>query len=230
MRKGIPCNETRYINADRRDRIHYDFVSDDGNTPSSCTVRLGDTDPATGEPITDVTFFRDYHRFRDHQVMKNLAAVRPAFTPEEKEDRRRRRDAFIAAYTAEHGCPPSGAAVYDYLDRTEAERYLLSMDALVNPKGESLLDRMPAFSVPSFADAVESPMLQALREVAASLTGRKAEVYEAMLRRADGDKDRVRFTDIAKKWGVSPKQITKDQQKIMRMVRKRAQELQEEEE
>ena len=70
---------------------------------------------------------------------------------------------------------------------------------------------------------VEIPLqLQALREVAASLTGRRAEVYEAMILRAAGGKERIRFSEIARKWGVSPKQITKDQEKIMEMVRRRA--------
>ena len=54
---------------------------------------------------------------------------------------------------------------------------------------------------------------------------RKAEVLEAMLQRAAGGKVRLRFSDIAEKWGVSPKQITKDQEKIMEMVRRRAEEL-----
>ncbi len=75
----------------------------------------------------------------------------------------------------------------------------------------------------------ESVELQALREVGAALTGRKAEVYEAMLQREAGGKERLRFVDIAHKWNVSLKQITKDQEKIAAMVRKRAEEIRREE-
>lgn len=47
-----------------------------------------------------------------------------------------------------------------------------------------------------------------------------------MIQRAAGSQVRLRFSEIAKRWGVAPKQINKDQQKIMEMVRKRAKELQ----
>ena len=45
MKKGIRCNETRHDSREGRDRIRYQFLSDDGITPSSCTVQLGDVDP-----------------------------------------------------------------------------------------------------------------------------------------------------------------------------------------
>lgn len=228
MKNGIRCNETRYVNGADRDRIRYEFLSEDGVTPSSCVVRLGDMDPRTGEKITDLTFFREYHRLVDHQVMKNLAAVRPGYTPAEKLRRQQRKEELIAAFTAEHGYAPSRSDVLWWLDQEEPERYHLSLDSLVDEEtGSDDLDRHAAFGVP-FADE-ESPALQALREVAAGLSGRRAEVYEAMLQRAAGGRVRVRFSDIARKWGVSPKQITKDQEKIMELVRRRAAELREEE-
>ena len=83
MKKGIRCNETRFTNGDQRDRIQVEFVTDDGNTPSSCTVSIGDVDPVTGEKITDVTFFREYYRVVDHQVHKNLYSESRDHTKEE---------------------------------------------------------------------------------------------------------------------------------------------------
>ena len=50
MKNGIPCNETRFTNGKDRNRIVYQFVADDGVTPSTCTIRIGDKDPLTGEP------------------------------------------------------------------------------------------------------------------------------------------------------------------------------------
>jgi len=226
MKKGIRCNETRYVNGADRDRIRYEFLSEDGAVPSSCTVFLGDTDPLTGEEITDVTFFREYHRLVDHQVRKNLSAVRRDYSPAEKALRKRRKEEYATAFTAEHGYAPSRSDVLYYLDQSEPERYHLSLDSLVDEEtGGDDLERHAFFSVPSFADAEESVQMQALREVAAGLSGRKAEVYEAMIQRAAGGQARLRFSDIAKKWGVAPKQITKDQQRIMDMVRRRAAEL-----
>ena len=98
MKKGIRCNETRFTNGEDRDRIRYEFLSDDGNTPSSCTVRLGDIDSLTGEPVTDVTFFREYYRLVDHQVHKNLQAARRDSTQEQKVRCERERKAYTEAF------------------------------------------------------------------------------------------------------------------------------------
>ena len=227
MKKGIRCNETHYTNGIDRTRITYEFLSDDGNTPASCTVRLGDLDPISGERITDLSFFKEYYRLVDHEVMRNVQAARPDYTSSEKVRRKKLREAFIEEFTMDHGYAPSMADVLDVMDHQEQERYHLSLDALTDKEtGRNNTDRHMAFSVPFSAEADESVCMQALREVAASLTGRKAEVYQAMIQRAAGSQMRLRFSEIAKRWGVAPKQINKDQQKIMEMVRKRAKELQ----
>ncbi|MBR0514947.1 MAG: hypothetical protein IJK06_11955 [Clostridia bacterium] len=49
------------------------------------------------------------------------------------------------------------------------------------------------------------------------------------MKRNEGRPYRSRFVDIAHKWNVSLKQITKDQAKIAAMVRKRAEEIRREE-
>ena len=60
--------------------------------------------------------------------------------------------------------------------------------------------------------------IEALREVAEALPQRLREVYEAMLERAAGGADRITFTDIARKYKVSPNQIKKDRQKIEKII------------
>ena len=229
MKKGIRCNETRYISGDNRDRIRYEFVTEDGVTPSSCVVRLGDTDPRTGEKITDLTFFQEYHKLVDHQVMKNNDAMRPGYTSAEKARRMQRKEAIIAAFVMEHGYAPSTSDVLWWLEGEEPERYNLPLDCLVDEEdGSDDLNRHAEFSIPFEEEEEEPAGLQALREVASELTGRKAEVYEAMIQRAAGGQVRVRFSEIARKWGVSPKQINKDQEWIKERVRKRAREMMEE--
>ncbi len=65
---GIPCNDYRHISKAKKNRITYRFVTNDGITPSACTVRLGDTDPLTGQSISDKEFFMDYFRMVDHEI------------------------------------------------------------------------------------------------------------------------------------------------------------------
>lgn len=230
MKKGIRCNELRFTNGEDRMRIRYEFVSDDGVTPSSCTVRLGDTDPVSGEAVTDVTFFREYYRLVDHQVHKNLSAERRGLTKEEKVWREMEKMAFAEAFEKEWGYAPSRDDILYHLEQGEPNRWNLSMQSCVNREtGESTVDYMTEFSVPAETAREETVEEQALREVAESLTGRKAEVYEAMIQRAAGGKERVMFSEIARKWGVAQAQISKDQRRIMEMVRKRAEEIREEE-
>ena len=76
MKNGIPCNDWYYTVKNRKNRITFRFVTEDGNTPSSCTVRVGDTDPLTGEPVSDPELFREYYRLVDHQLYVNNKETR----------------------------------------------------------------------------------------------------------------------------------------------------------
>ncbi|QTE74009.1 hypothetical protein JS518_14115 [Clostridiales bacterium FE2010] len=227
MKKGIRCNEVRFTNGDKRDRIKFEFVSDDGVTPSSCTVCVGDIDPMTGEKITDVTFFREYYRVVDHEVHQNLKAEKREYTQEEKKRRERERKRYIAAFVRRFGYAPSKDNVRLHLELLEEERQNLSVEVYISQEsGEDMKERHPEMSMSMDLEEEEPMELQALREVVAELTGRKAEVYEAMVQRAAGGKERLRFSDIARRWGVAPKQITKDQVKIKDMIKKKLLELQ----
>ena len=172
---GIPCNEYYHTVKARKDRIEFRFVNTDRNTPSECTVRLGDTDPMTGKVITDVGFFREYHKLADHQIYIN---------GKETKDR-------------------------------------LCLEGLLNDNGDSELEKKKSFSVPAydpFADD-EQDDIRCLREIAASLTGRLADVYEALIIKYAGGKEKITFTSLAEKWGVSVTQIGFDRDKIFRMIR-----------
>ena len=233
MKKGIRCNETRYTNGKDRNRICYEFVSDDGVTPSSFSFGIGDTDPLTGERFTNVTILQEYYKVVDHEVRTNQQAAQSGsldLTPAQKARRDKLKQEYIEAFTAEHGYAPSKDDVRYWLEQQEVERWHLSLDTILDDEnGSDDLERHAAFSVPSFADREETIEEQALREVAESLTGRKAEVFEAMIQRAAGGQARLRFSEIAEKWGVSQKQITMEQERIKKMVRKRAEELKREE-
>lgn len=226
MKKGIRCNETRFTNGDQRDRIQFEFVTDDGNTPSSCTVSIGDVDPVTGEKITDVTFFREYYRVVDHQVHKNLYSESRDHTKEEMAWREAEKRKYIAAFTKKFGYAPSKDNVLFWLEQKEKERYHLSLSVFINEEdGTNTVDWVGELSYMDEKDEEIPVEMQALRDVAASLNGRRAEVYQAMIERAAGVQERLRFSDIARKWSVAPKQINKDQEKIIEMVRRRAAEI-----
>ena len=226
MKKGIRCNETRNDSREGRDRIRYEFLSDDGVTPSSCTVRLGDIDTVTGEAVTDVTIFREYYRLKDHQVRKNLKAERTEYTKEEAARRKEAREALSEEFRRRWGYSPSRDDLLYLME--ERERWNLSVSVLVNEDGRDCTFQHRELSEPAAAEEEETVEMQALREVAASLAGRKAEVYQAMIQRAAGGQVRDRFSDIADRWDVSAATIHEEQEKIKEMVRRRAEELRKE--
>ena len=43
-------------------------LTDDKTTPSSCTLEIGNTNPATGKPITNPDIFMEYYRLAYHQI------------------------------------------------------------------------------------------------------------------------------------------------------------------
>ena len=174
--KGIPCNDYLHTPKARKDRIVYRFVSDDGNTPSACTVRIGDEDPVTGETVSDTDCFLEYYRLVDHQV---------------------------------------------YIQNRETKG-LLYLDGFPDNEDRDPRERLRAFSVPADDpfDDVPDRILR-LREIAASLCGRQADIYEALLVKYAGGKEKISMTDIARKWGVSVTQICMDRDRIIRMIREK---------
>ncbi len=176
MKKGLPCNDYYYTVKARKNRIVYRFVTEDGNTPTTCTVHIGDTDPLTGEPITDLEFFMDYYRLVDHQI---------------------------------------------YVQNKESKG-LVYLDGITDDEGRNSVDKNARLGMPTvnpFDDPPEE--ILRLREVAATLTGRQADVYEALLIKYAGGKAKISMTDLARKWGVSVTQICKDRDKILKMIREK---------
>jgi hypothetical protein len=219
---GIPCNDYLHTPKAQHDRIVYRFVSDDGNTVSSCTIRLGDTDPLTGEAITDMGFFTEYHKLAHHQVYENLKASRVDLTPEEKRRFREEKAAFAAAFEKKYGYMPARSDLRDALADRWPKTYHLSIQELINDDGDSKADRREDLSEPA-ADPFGTDLpidIACLQEVAASLTGRLADVYEALLVKYAGGKEKITFTSLAEKWRVSHTQIGLDRDKIIRMIRK----------
>lgn len=221
--KGIPCNKTRFTNGKDRNRIVYQFVTDDGNTPSGCTIRFGDTDPMTGEEITDIEVFRGYYKEEDHQVHKNNDAIRQAYTREQKTRREEMKQKFIRDFELSYGYTPSKDDVLYFLEQHETERYHLYLDATTGYDGEPADEFGTEFMTydedPFGCDLPDD--LYALKEIAESLKGWQKEIYGAMLQRAAGGTGRITYKEIADQWGVSYTMIIKNVRKIEKLIRER---------
>ena len=171
---GIPCNDFHFTPKAKQDQITYRFVTNDGNTPSICTIRLGDTDPLTGEPITNVELFSEYYRIKHHQI---------------------------------------------YVQNRETKNRL-SLDGLTFDDGTSRCERKQSFSVPAldpFAEEAED--IRALKAFAESLNGYMADIYEWLLVKYAGGKEKLSLTEIAERWDVSKSKAYEDKDEIIRMIR-----------
>ena len=221
--KGNRCNETVFIRREDRDKIVYRFLSDDQNTPSCSTIKIGDIDPATGKAITNVSIFREYHRIVDRQIHKNLEAVRTPYSKEQKAQRAKIKKEFIRKFEEEHGYIPTEDDFLYYWDQIGPERYNLYIGQITGRDGEPLdefgKEFMKSDRDPFGADLPDD--IYALREIADSLTGRLRAVYEAMLQHAAGGAGRITFTEVAREWHVSYNQVMKDSKKIEKMIREK---------
>ena len=231
MKKVNRCNETKYYSKKEWESITYNYVTEDDNTPSSCTIRLGDVDPMTGEKIADMTIFAGYYEQVNREVRSNLDQIRIEKNKKEREETKKMEAILADQFERDHGCRPNKDQLKLELEKVEGKPYILrSTDTMINEEGESALESWLSYSEP-FRDPFEDDLpteFQALRSVASSLTGRLQDVYRAMISRYDPDVQTVRFVTLAKKWNVSPAQITKDIKKIGNLVRAKAAELSEE--
>ena len=126
--KGIPCNETRHTIKAEKNRINYRFVTEDSNTPSSCTIQLGDTDPLSGETITDMIFFKEYYRMEDHDIYSYWKTLRPYLPPAEKKHREEKKAKIIADFEKRYGYRLSESDLRWLTDDFIAERTTVSIE------------------------------------------------------------------------------------------------------
>ncbi len=218
---GIPANETHYTPKAERDHLTFQFVTDDGNTASSFTVKIGDIDPVTGEKITNLDFFHTYYRHIDSEIYTNLKNMRPEYTDDQKAWRREEARRYAARFREEHGYAPTRDNILWHLEQKEKQRYNLYYDSLTGEDGDSLTDCMPDFGRrdenPFDTDLPEDVFK--LKELAGTLTDRQQDVLEAMLTNIAGGKTKITNTALANRWGVCEKMIRKEQAAIIKKIR-----------
>ena len=219
--KGIPCNETRHTLKAEKDRICFRFVTEDGNTPSACTVSIGDTDPMTGETITDMTFFTEYHRMADHDIYSWWKSRRPALTAQEKRQRGDRKTALAEDFEAEYGYRPRESDLQWMTDGFRTERTTVSVEQFRDEEGCPEIDRIGGVSIPfedPFAENEPDEIFR-LRALASTLKGEMADLYEWLLVKYAGGKVKLSMQEIADRWGISLSQAYKDKDRLVRMIR-----------
>ena len=217
----LRCNELRKTGKAEQNAIEYHFVNTDNNTPARIRITLGDTDPLTGKPIQDISFFREYHAFSNRQAACNDKNIKAPFTKKEKAVRDELRSSIASAFEQEYGYKPSEYALQYLLEEQWPIPYILPIDNLDDDDEDfsdtdtDLTDRYAEEALPG----MESDDTLALRAFARTLSGRLLDVYEMMLIRIDAGSEQPQLLELARKWAVSPAQITKDQARIRSMIR-----------
>ena len=221
MTASYPCNERNYIGRAGQDRITYAFVTSDGVTPSACVIRMGDTDPLTGETLPE-ELFREYHQIRNQEVYRSNKADRVPWSKEEKEERKKERGGIARAFQEEYGYAPEEETIDYLLDDRWGCRYNIHLDACVNECGECAAERCLHLQDPYAENEFignEADEITMLHEFAATLSDRLLDVYQLMLEKYAGGAGARMGKDVARKWGVSPAMIVKDEKKLVRMLK-----------
>ncbi len=217
----MKCNELRKTGLARQNIIEYRFVSTDGNTPSRATIRLGDMDPITGMPIEDIGFFREYNSIRNSQVYYNNKNNKVPFTKEQKKARDEMQESLAEAFEQEYGYRPNRENLYWMMEEKWPTPYNVSIEGMI-AEDEAAFEKYPEFADREAQAAFpgeESDDTEALRAFSLRLEGRLADVFATMLEKAGAGAEQPEWQVLARKWGVSTAQISKDQKKIIRMIR-----------
>ena len=219
--KGIPCNETRHTLKSKRNRIHYHFVTNNGRTPTTCTIGIGDTDPKTGEPITDMTFFKEYYKMQDHDIYSYWKERRIKLTPAEKKRREEKKNEFITDFENRYGYRPSETDLCWMTDDFMPEHYSASIEWYRDQEDKPEANRIQELSIPCedpFGDDETIDIFQ-LKEFASGLTGLQADLYEWLLVKYAGGKVKLSMKDIADRWKICLAQAYKEKDELVRMIK-----------
>ena len=180
MKKGIPCFDYYETGKKKQTSIYYSFVSGDEEIPSHFRVSLGDVDPLTGEAITDVTFFQQYHTQRNHEIYLNKKAVAAAPTSREAKLRRELRKKLAAEFERDNGYPPDKAMLNWLMRNSAPKNYRRMLDAKLQHGEQTLADILPEMADPAAERAlcaVEEEKDTSLNRFAETLDGLEKDVF-----------------------------------------------------
>ena len=222
MKKGIPCFDYNETGKKNQTSIYYSFVSGDEEIPSHFRVSLGDVDPMTGEAITDVTFFQQYHTQRNHEIYLNKKAVAAAPTSSEaKKLRRELRKKLAADFERDNGYPPDKAMLNWLMRNSAPKNYRRMLDAKLQHGEQTLADILPEMADPAAERAlcaVEEEKDTSLDRFAETLDGLEKDVFLMLQMEADGVDVRGMGRQLAAKWNRDKSMISKAKLSIGRKL------------
>ena len=230
MKNITRCHDTQYVPKSRQDVIRFDFLTDDRVTPSSSVIRLGDQDPMTGDPITDVTVFSGYYKQVNEEVSMNLDQIRIKKTKKERRKTNELKAVLSAEFEKEHGYQPTSVDLRMFVEEVEGSPYILvPVDSFQNDDddGDSGLESWSPYSEP-FKDPFEdetSLMISALRSVSGSLDGRLKDFFNILQKKCETGEGKVKMLDLAAELNVSPAAITKMKKRLAAAIQAKAAEL-----
>ena len=218
------CSQLISTGAVGKSAIVWDYVDGRQGIPRRARVSLGDTDPVTGNEISDPSVFEEYHRIVHREVLRNLAFYHPRTNSRDQDvrDRVAEKQAIREDYLKNYGQEP-GKKELDFLyAQRHPERQLLSLDYLLSAEDVNQQDssRNPWLTDPCAEErlpGMESEPVSRLREYVSTLSPRQQDIYLAMLRKQEG----LWITDkeLAEKWGVHLTMIQKERRQIIAGIR-----------
>ena len=222
MKKGISCFDYSEIGPKGQNRINFHFVTDSGEVESSCSVSLGDIDPMTGERITDLTFFREYHLLRNRQIYYNKKAVSAPLSGKEKEIRQALRQKIASDFVREYGYMPDNSTLNWLLHEKYPRQYRLELDSFYNDEGEFWGDCVAEFADPAaektFREVEEEG--HTLDDFEQTLSPFLQDIFRMLRQESEGINVRGMGKQLAEKWGVDKSYISRMKLKIGKLLQK----------
>ena len=225
--KRNPCNQLKKTSARNMNNIEWWFVCGDEEIAAHTRISLGDTDPLTGEAITDVTIFHGYHRGVNNEVYHNLkfshAAMAP--TPEEADRVREAKNRIRNDFGEKYGYEPDGHTVQVLYEEETSGGGMASLDQVCDSCGQEGFGERKDMSMRDPAaeaalEAVENDEVARMKAYAETLTPRQKDIYNAMLMEYDGGGLCTTNLELAERWNVSVTVIRKEQARIREGIRK----------
>ena len=226
VKKGIPCFDYSETGPKGQGRITFNFVAGDEDVAKDVTVSLGDPDPMTGEEITDLTFFREYHCQRNREIYYNKKAVAVPWSGKEKKERQALREEIASEFVRLYGYAPDRETLDWLLNERMPKRYRKEIDSFVNDEGESFADCMAEFADPAAEKAFREVEEEGhtLDDFAETLTPIQQDVFRMLRMESEGIGVRGMGKALAEKWGVKPPDISYMKQQIGKKLKRWMQE------
>jgi len=222
MKKGIPCFDYFEVGVKGQSRIDFQFVSEGDEVVSSSMVSLGDVDPLTGEALTDLTFFREYHLQRNREVYRNK---REFFCPESGKVKRARqalREQIAADFERNYGYAPDAGTLSWLVSEKMPKQYRRELDGMYNDEGEYRTDCSAEFADPVAESAFRRIEEEghSLDDFEKTLSPFQQDVFRLFRMKSEGIPVHGMGKRIAEKWGKEKSAVSKAKLQVGELLKR----------